>query len=196
MGVHDQVRAVVAGGEPAQRLGSLGDAPRLHGRLLRLWRDDAAAEGLHRHPAVVEGPAHGGAQGRLGLGRHARALDAAAHHVVRDLGDVDTPQDGGDVVLHLPVVLAQARLRARLAAVAGGVAENSPIIHIKRDTRVRGLGHAELADELGDVDIGPGLGAVDGARRAPYVPVCAEARLHADDPLAWRDLSLGAEFRP
>ena len=110
VGVHDQVCAVVAGGEPAQRLGGLGDAPRLHGSLLGLERDDAAAEGLHCHPAVVVGAAHDGAQGRLGLGRRARALDAAAHHVVRDLGDIDAPQDGGDVVDHLAVVLAQARL--------------------------------------------------------------------------------------
>lgn len=59
---------------------------------------------------------------------------------------------------------------------------------------MRRLGHAELAGELGDGDIGLGLGAVGGARHAPHVPVRAEARLHADDPLAGRDLSLGAEF--
>lgn len=104
------------------------------------------------------------------------------------------PQDGGDVVIHLPVVLAQARLGARLAAVAGGVAENSPVVHVERHARVRRLGHAELLRELGDGDIGLGLGAVDRARHAPHAPVRAEARLHADHPLAGRDLALRPEF--
>lgn len=104
------------------------------------------------------------------------------------------PQDGGDVVAHLPVVLTQARTGARLAAVAGGVAENSPVVHVERHAGVRRLGYAELAGELRDGDIGLGLGTVHGARHAPHVAVRAEARLHADHPLAGRDLALGSEF--
>lgn len=56
------------------------------------------------------------------------------------------------------------------------------------------LGHAQFLRELGDGDIGLGLGAVDGARHAAHMAVRAEARLHADHPLAGHDLALGAEF--
>ena len=59
---------------------------------------------------------------------------------------------------------------------------------------MRRLGHTQLLRELGDGDIGLGLGAVYGARHAAHVAVRAEARLHADHPLAGRDLALGAEF--
>ena len=53
------------------------------------------------------------------------------------------------------------------------------------EVRVAAAQTAELLlRELGDGDIGLGLGAVYGARHAPHVPVRAEARLHADHPLA------------